>query len=160
MTQISNESVAPQVVDVPLPEVAGDLGLSDESNHAKQAEAPATPDLSKLSEEEYTLLYFQQHLQRFVDKVNNYQGARGQLQQVLVSIAVAGLNEEAPEFSYPEQYEVYDMFAELESAKLMLMLYGMKAKGLVEIKQELLDNIRKPVVNSENQTETKEEGTN
>jgi hypothetical protein len=112
----------------------------------------------QLTEDQQVLKTFNDTLNVFINKVSTYNGAKSQLQRVLINLAVHPLNKEELHFSYPEEKELFELGSTIASSKFFLMLAGLEAEGKLAFNQEALQQVSVSV--DINKEEKKEENTN
>lgn len=108
-------------------------------------EAPPQEAPKQLSWDKKAYMHFEAYMGEFARRVNSYSGSRRQLQRAWINAAISPLNKEELHFSYPEEEEIFNLFNELNSAKLLLMMHGFAQDGKIEIKEAFFEHFNKPV---------------
>lgn len=127
------------IENVTRSEVPGTGQTMNELRQELVSSEPIAAPPPELSEEQNALFIFQNHTNLFIQKVNNYPGAKSQIARAWTNAAISPLNKDQLHFSYPEEKELFDLFTELNAAKFILMMHGMVRDGKIEIKKPLLE---------------------
>jgi len=91
-----------------------------------------TEENKPLTEEQHAMLAFEHFTGLFLQKLNNYSGSRKQIMRAMSHGMVAPLSKEEPRFSYVEEKELFDLYTEANSAKLILMVHGLIKSGALQ----------------------------
>lgn len=106
-----------------------------------EAKENTFPKSEELSEEERAFLTHRHQLNKFLKALESYEGSKRQIQKAWGLSAIAPFNKDEPKFSYPGERELYESFGELNSAKFLLMLYGLVREKKIQILSPILDGI-------------------
>lgn len=91
----------------------------------------------KLTESQMALASYEHFTNAFVSKVKDFPGSKGSLQRAWANSSVSPLNKGDLHFSYPEEKELFDLFTEANSAKLILMVYALQDAGVLTVHKPL-----------------------
>lgn len=87
--------------------------------------------LEDMADGESAMKVLQSSLQEFVTKIKNFSGSKRQLEDVIINLMVSPLEKDNPEWSYPEQKELFDVGVAVGSTKFFLMLAGLQSEGKI-----------------------------
>lgn len=73
----------------------------------------------------------------FLKKLSEYEGSKQQLIRTWTNSTLYPFIEGEPQFSYPAEKELFDLFAETNSAKFFMMVYGLEQAGAISILKPL-----------------------
>lgn len=93
----------------------------------------------QLSEEQNALISYQTNLNQFIKLAHKFEGSKSQIVRAWTNSAISPMNKDELHFSYPEEQELFNLFEQVNSAKFVLMLYGMIKSGKIELKSPLMD---------------------
>lgn len=102
-------------------------------------ESTPTPE-PELSDEQKVLNACKTYLNMFYSKLYNFKGSRRQIINAWMNAAISPLNQSELKFGYPEEKELFDLFEEVNSAKVMLMIFGLIREGKIEVKGDLMES--------------------
>lgn len=140
MEELQNENiVAPSEPEAVPPPPAREIKVEDLSDQQK----------ALLSFEHFSNLFVKKLFESATSKKKMYRSAKAIAQGLLHP-----LSKTEPTFESSDERELFDLFQEASSAKMMLMMYGLEQSGAIKINQTL-SQMAPPA--SETQTETKEE---
>lgn len=103
--------------------------------------APAAQLPKELEEPAMAMQTFKQLMDIFANVLNNYDGGKRQIVRAWLNAAVAPLNSDPLKFSYPAEKEIFDLFTEINSAKLILMVHGLADAGVLTLHKPLMESV-------------------
>lgn len=106
---------------------AANPGISEEGPAPINPLDPAMNDINKV------MAKLNDDLTIYMEKLENYSGSKKQLQRVLGNLAIAHVTKDDVRFSYPEEYELFQLFENIMSSKFVLFLLGLESQKKVEI---------------------------
>lgn len=104
----------------------------------ESAETPQT-SAGPATERQQVLAAFEHYTEQFVKALTNYTGSKSQLVRAWANSSISPLNREPLHFSYKHEQDLFDLFAEANSAKLMLMVHGLEDAGVVKLLKPLVE---------------------
>jgi hypothetical protein len=93
----------------------------------------------ELREDQKAYLAVTKNTQLFVNKLTEYEGSKQCVIRAWANSAVSPFNTNELHFSYAHEKELFDLYAEQNSAKLILMMYGLERAGVVKILKPLME---------------------
>lgn len=99
----------------------------------------AVADTDSLSEAQIAMKSYEHYTSLFIEKIHTYAGSKAQLARAMSNAAVSPLHKGELHFSYPEEKELFELFTEANSAKLVLMIHGLADAGVVKILKPLME---------------------
>ncbi len=135
MENISTENTQetiPQTEAALVEEVAADI--------SSQASEAAKEDMSEVAMASKT---FQQLNEIFSNVLERYEGSKAQIVRSWRNAALSPLNQSPLHFSYPEEKEIFDLYTELNSVKLVLMVHGLAEAGVLTLHKPLMSAVPK-----------------
>jgi hypothetical protein len=92
-----------------------------------------------LSEEQNAMLHYEHYVNQFVTALKNFEGSKQQVIRAWANGLVSPLNKEELHFSYPEEQQLFNLYTEANSAKLILMVHGLIKAGVLQQLKPLME---------------------
>lgn len=102
-----------------------------------------------LEEPQQAMKVFRQLMEIFTSVLERYDGGKKQIVRAWLNATLSPLNETPLHFSYPEEKEIFDLFTELNSAKLILMVHGLADAGVLTLHKPLMESVPKTASEAE-----------